>query len=820
MRRSGCLFLVVFTAVIAAGASAHASDRAGVPTYIVNSLADPGTGGCTVSECTLREAIAAAASSGGGTIEFQSGLSGTIVLGEQLLINTNGIVINGPGPEVIAVSGNNATRVFRIFNSDVVLRGLTVRDGNSSSDAVNSSGAGIYISNGGNATLENLRVTNNITSFGAGGIQISFALATVRNTEVSGNTSPRTSGIGINGGNGHTVLIENTTISGNTGNQAESGIGVLTNTGQNVTLRHITVAGNLGSPWGALVSGSGQTTIEASIFADNVAANGDLRVTGPNDIVNNTIVGNLGGPLNGSNNLDDVDAGLGSLRFFAGSNSRVHPLGAGPARDHVLGSGCGTTVTVDQRGMPRPQGPRCDAGAFEAEAPALLADWTFEEFIVGEPLLDEERVADISGTGRDARIEGGADLPVTVLGRFGGTALEFDATPDRVVFQPGYDFGDGGPAAGPAIDFGQDDSFTLEALVRIPEGLSHVGSFIAKDVGPNQASWWFRVGSGGTLDALVGDGPNQATVTGTTLINDGLWHHVALVRDAEADELRVYVDHLLDGSAPDITVGDSFAATDIVLGAFNNVSRELNGAMDFARITRGALSPDQFVQVPLGVDLVVTIEDGTDTVAPGDLIDYVVTIVNQGDEDAIDAVVEDEVPVEVMATSWTCSATGGASCAPSGSGALAETVTIPVGGSVVFTVTASITPDAFGSVTYTVSAMVAATQQEINPANNTASDTNVNARVFRDGFEAGVTVLGLHGKAVLDATAKTRAVRDLRPVLIARGIGMDGRVDTLVHLRRHDGQIEARVSRRSAAGWNWQVGEWRTVASDNRVDLR
>lgn len=708
----------------------------GVPTYVVNSLADPGSGGCDVAECTLREAIAAAAGSGGGTIEFQAGLSGTITLGSQLFINTNGIVINGPGPDVIAVSGNDATRVFRIFGADPVIRGLTVRDGNAASDTQNASGAGIYISNGANPTLENLRVVDNVTPSQGGGINVFFTAATIRNCEVSGNTAARNSGIAINGGSGHTVLVENTTISGNTGNQGESGIGVLTNAGQNVTLRHVTVAGNNGSPWGSLISGNGQTIIEASVFADNDAPNGDLRISGANDEVHDSVIGNLDGSVNGSNNLVNVDVALGSLRFFAGSTSRVHPLGVGPGRDHVLGSGCGTTVTVDQRGMPRPQGARCDAGAFEAEGSALLADWTFEEFTVGEPLLDEARVNDFSGTDRDARIAGGADLPVAVLGRFGGTALEFDNSPDRVVFQAGYDFGDGGPAAGPDINFGQDDSFTLEALVRIPEGISHFGSFIAKDVGPNEASWWFRVDDGSTLDALVGDGANQATVVGTTPINDGLWHHVALVRDAEADELRVYVDRLLDGSAPDITIGDSFTATDIILGAFNNASRELNGEMDFARITRGALSPEQFVQVPLGADLVVTIEDGTDAVASGDLIDYVVTIVNLGDEDAIDAVVEDVVPVEIVATSWTCSAAGGASCPASGSGPLAETVTLPVGGSVVFTVTASMTPDDFESVTYSVSATVTAPQQEVNPADNTASDTNLNASLFRDRFEA------------------------------------------------------------------------------------
>jgi hypothetical protein len=37
-------------------------------------------------------------------------------------------------------------------------------------------------------------------------------------------------------------------------------------------------------------------------------------------------------------------------------------------------NGCGVGVTIDQRGVPRPQGTACDIGAFELQAPAEVPE--------------------------------------------------------------------------------------------------------------------------------------------------------------------------------------------------------------------------------------------------------------------------------------------------------------------------------------------------------------------------------------------------------------------------------------------------------------
>lgn len=369
--------VLVFVAAVllSAGLSAGTAPRGGATTFVVNSLLDPGSGACDPSECTLREAISAASFVGGAAlIEFDPALTGSIVLGSELLLNFNGLTIDGPGPDVLTVSGNNATRVLRIFGADPVIRGLTIANGNSTSDT-NSAGAGIYVSNGGNPLLENLRIIDNVSDFIGGGVNLFYTSGTIRNCEIAENTAARGSGVAINGGSGHTVLVENTTISGNVANQAESGLNILTNSGQTVTIRYVTVADNSGAPNGASIGGNGEEIIEASVFAGN-SATSDLSISG--GVVNNTVVDKLAGALNGGNNLTDVDAQLGALDFFEGSATRVHAFGVSPARDFVddaVGSaGCSSTITTDQLGSSRPAGPGCDAGAFEGRSAFVFHD--------------------------------------------------------------------------------------------------------------------------------------------------------------------------------------------------------------------------------------------------------------------------------------------------------------------------------------------------------------------------------------------------------------------------------------------------------------
>lgn len=74
--------------------------------YTVTNTADSGAG-------SLRDAITQVnARTGGDTINFQN-VTGTITVGSTLAI-TESVTINGPGANLLSISGNNAVRVFSV----------------------------------------------------------------------------------------------------------------------------------------------------------------------------------------------------------------------------------------------------------------------------------------------------------------------------------------------------------------------------------------------------------------------------------------------------------------------------------------------------------------------------------------------------------------------------------------------------------------------------------------------------------------------------------------------------------------------------------
>ncbi len=146
------------------------------------------------------------------------------------------------------------------------------------------------------------------------------------------------------------------------------------------------------------------------------------------------------------------------------------------------------------------------------------------------------------------------------------------------------------------LDFAAEDSFTLEAVVRVPAGSLQTGCIIGKDVASNQPSWWLRVESG-RARFLLSDGPREPNLYSTVLINDGEWHHIAAVRDRAAALLRIYVDHIAAGTVADTTEASLANGNGVTIGMYNSGLRQFTGAIDFVRISNRALRPQAFVPV-------------------------------------------------------------------------------------------------------------------------------------------------------------------------------------------------------------------------------
>ncbi|WP_460828130.1 beta strand repeat-containing protein, partial [Marilutibacter aestuarii] len=126
-------------------------------------------------------------------------------------------------------------------------------------------------------------------------------------------------------------------------------------------------------------------------------------------------------------------------------------------------------------------------------------------------------------------------------------------------------------------------------------------------------------------------------------------------------------------------------------------------------------------------DIVVTKDDGSATYVPGDDVVYTIVVTNNGPSDAVNVRVQDPEPTAPVAatfTGWTCTATNGATCpATSGTGGLDETApTLPNGGVLTYTVTATTPPDATDNLSNLV--LVTADSPDPDIANNAVEDVD------------------------------------------------------------------------------------------------
>jgi uncharacterized repeat protein (TIGR01451 family) len=122
-------------------------------------------------------------------------------------------------------------------------------------------------------------------------------------------------------------------------------------------------------------------------------------------------------------------------------------------------------------------------------------------------------------------------------------------------------------------------------------------------------------------------------------------------------------------------------------------------------------------------DLSITKTDGVTTVTAGGSTTYTITASNAGPSNVIGATVADTFPASLTAT-WTCAGVGGGTCTASGSGNINDTVNLPVGGSVTYTVSANISASATGSLSNTATVTPPAGVTDPTPGNNSATDTD------------------------------------------------------------------------------------------------
>jgi uncharacterized repeat protein (TIGR01451 family) len=144
-------------------------------------------------------------------------------------------------------------------------------------------------------------------------------------------------------------------------------------------------------------------------------------------------------------------------------------------------------------------------------------------------------------------------------------------------------------------------------------------------------------------------------------------------------------------------------------------------------IQRAAMSASSppFRICGLPTDLAITKDNGVTEVDPGDPVTYTIVASNAGPNGVTGATVSDPFPA-VLTCSWTCIASGGATCtAGPVAGDIVDTVDLPVGDSVTYTAECTIDGAATGTLENTATVAVPLGITDTDPSNNSATDTDV-----------------------------------------------------------------------------------------------
>lgn len=132
---------------------------------------------------------------------------------------------------------------------------------------------------------------------------------------------------------------------------------------------------------------------------------------------------------------------------------------------------------------------------------------------------------------------------------------------------------------------------------------------------------------------------------------------------------------------------------------------------------------------PAVVDLQITKTDGVTVYSTGSVLTYTISVTNNGPSNVTGAVITDLIPVQLNSWGWKCIAqTGGATGCDSVAGNNADfsdTVNLPNGAGIVYTVVARVLPAASGDLVNMAVVTVPAAYMETDLLNNVAIDTDL-----------------------------------------------------------------------------------------------
>jgi hypothetical protein len=284
------------------------------------------------------------------------------------------------------ISGNGTNKfgggILNSWRSDTVFGVAELDNVTVTSNGSQLLGAGVM--NDGKMRITDSTISKNGPASFAGGVYNDGTL-TMEGSTVSANNGGAQGG-GLMNDFGGSVTITNSTISGNAVGRSPtggaSGGGIYNTNDSALALSNSTVTNNTANFGGGIQNDDDGSTakVGGTIIASNTAFN-------PTNHVSSDVFGDFASE--GYNLIGRVDDATGfdrpgDLTGTATSpiNPQLRPLASngGPTKTHALSrkspavnagdSACPPPAT-DQRGVSRPQGPRCDIGSYELRNPPL-----------------------------------------------------------------------------------------------------------------------------------------------------------------------------------------------------------------------------------------------------------------------------------------------------------------------------------------------------------------------------------------------------------------------------------------------------------------
>lgn len=710
-------------------------------TVTVTSPADSGAG-------TFRTAVVAANS--GDTIAFNLGSNATITLASTITIDKN-LTIDGAGSPNLRIVGSGGTdhtlfvtgaavtaAVDNLYFTGSGDSAIWVSDSTVSIDHVN------FILNLGNAGALNndfghVAVSNSYFASNQGtkaGAIETFGPLTISSSQFRNNRSNATGSIYASG---TTVSVTNSSFIGNQGGTGSVSFDVL----------------------------SGSATIASSTFQEGTTA---LKAGASASVtVSNSVVTCSGTIVDGGYN---VSSSNGCAFTAASSKNNTNPAlsmtldvpspqPGSPLIDAGIGSP--NCPALDERGMTRPQGARCDIGAFEAQQLTITANPS-----AGGRVSSIDKAIPATSNGIvNCTSQSGACSAVYVE----GAEIRIQQTPDTGFHLGGFS-GCGGSLSGSTFITAPLTASCVLTVTFAPN--THSISGTIGGVAGSGLVLHLDYGSG-TEDLPVA--PGSTSFAFASPVPFGATYAIGIGTQPQEPDQTCAVTNDASGTMPNANVGDvavacandTFVVGGVVSNATGAVQLELNstnpvatqtqsftnGAFQFATpLSSGSNWTISVTGQPAGQSCSATSGSGTDieadvgsvgisciTLQPqlgltisdsqryaayGKTLSYVVTLGNTGTATSgtVPVSATTSAGLDMAHAAWSCVPTGGATCSAQGTGAFTDNASVPVGGLAIWVIGVPVF-EATGDPTV---------QMTLSATGATSIDDIDTLVIFRDGF--------------------------------------------------------------------------------------